>query len=299
METQIPYLGGSFGAMLLTAPGVLAEYARLLLLPVPLAAEYEVTTVVNPTDWRLLAAAAVLLPLAGLLAASARRSAGVALAAGWTLLTLLPVSHLVPIANPVAERFLYAPAVGVGLLLATGLAWVLRSSRSRSVSRWAVCVCLALGGSSAALTAARNHVWLTERTLYRDTLRKCATSQRFQVNLGEVYMEANRPVMAAAQFARALAKQGTHGPAVAAFGQCLALKPEHARAHHQIAACYTALRLYERALQHFRRALELAPKDERARRNLRELERFLERKRSQGHPRPGRAPEPASIPSAK
>ena len=318
VESRIPYLGGSFAMMLLAAPGVVADSVRLLFVPIPLAAEYDAAALARADGLRLLAAAAVLAPAAALLVAGGRRSTAVGLAGGWMFLFILPVSSVVPIANPLAERFLYGPEVGACLLLGAGFAAVLRWARAGPARTWCACVCAACGVVLAVMTMSRSGVWLTERRLYRDTLRKCPTSQRFHVNLGVVYMGAERGALAEEEFARAvvlepipaeafrrdhyraecffrlgnaLDKQKKHGTAIAAFKECLTLAPEHAMAHHQIAGAYAGLahqqskgsrtwfRLYEKSLHHFTRAAELAPRYGRARRNLREMESFLKGQR--------------------
>lgn len=40
----------------------------------------------------------------------------IALGAGWFLISYLPISNLIPIANPIAQRFLYFPGIGLALI---------------------------------------------------------------------------------------------------------------------------------------------------------------------------------------
>ena len=64
----------------------------------------------------MLLVAAVVLAYLGLIAFAVWRGARVvALGLGWFLLTLLPVSNLLPIPIPAAERFLYLPLCGIAL----------------------------------------------------------------------------------------------------------------------------------------------------------------------------------------
>jgi hypothetical protein len=119
------FWGGSRLANTATALGTVPKYVQLVLWPDVLLADYSAdaypihTTLLAPLP---IAGAAIALVLAvvGVFALPLRPRA--ALAAGWFGLGLLPVMHLVPHHELMAEHYLYLPlagvAVGVGAVFA-------------------------------------------------------------------------------------------------------------------------------------------------------------------------------------
>jgi len=293
-EATLGYLGGDRVSAVTTSAVVLCYYVRLAAMPVPLAAEYRFPTLQELGLGTAAAGGVALLLVAGLLVARARRSSGVAFGAGWWALTIAPVANLVPIANPVAERYLYAPTLGLCALLGLGFAALLRPQEDRPprLPRMGLTVCALVVALFAGLTLARNRQWRNERHIYADTIRKCRSSERFHVNLAVVLRNMGRPEQAEAEYLHALriksddadvcfqlgnlyANQGMHGSAVRAYTACLKRSPDHALAHHKIACSYTILRRYHLAVRHFREALRLGYRE--AAKNLRIVEDWLRR----------------------
>jgi protein O-mannosyl-transferase len=131
--TYAEYPGGSFGATLIGLPAIWAHDLRLLVWPWPLCADYTGYFRFGPQPWGpVLGAGAVVSAYLGLAIFAARRGARVvALGLGWFLLTLLPVSNLLPIPIPAAERFLYLPLVGIALAVAAAFGPLLERLGSR------------------------------------------------------------------------------------------------------------------------------------------------------------------------
>ncbi len=110
---------------LLLLPALLLEHARLLLFPAVLHADYWPVPVLSPADPRFLPGMALgLAALAGAAWAWRRRAPLAGVGAALLAMSLAPVAGLNPLPNPLAERYLYAPAAGAGLLLAAGLSAV-------------------------------------------------------------------------------------------------------------------------------------------------------------------------------
>ena len=123
MKTPVAYAqypGGTFGATLIGLPAIWAHDLRLLIWPWPLCADYTGYFRFGAQPWApVLLAGAMVLAYLGLIAFAARRGERVvALGLGWFLLALLPVSNLLPIPIPAAERFLYLPLCGIALAAA-------------------------------------------------------------------------------------------------------------------------------------------------------------------------------------
>ncbi len=190
MQTPVAYArypGGTFGATLIGLPAIWAHDLRLLVWPWPLCAEYTGYFRFGRQPWGPVAlAGAVVLAYLGLLAAAARRGARlVAFGLGWFLLALLPVSNLLPIPIPAAERFLYLPLCGVALAVAGAFGWLAerRPDRARPVGA-------ALAGLLVvfvALTNRRHRDWRDDQTLWLATVaanpRSCGAQSAVGGNL--------------------------------------------------------------------------------------------------------------------
>jgi protein O-mannosyl-transferase len=123
MKTPVAYArypGGTFGATLIGLPAIWAHDLRLLVWPWPLCADYTGYFRFGAQPWApVLLSSAIVLAYLGLIVFAVRRGERVvALGLGWFLLALLPVSNLLPIPIPAAERFLYLPLCGIGLAAA-------------------------------------------------------------------------------------------------------------------------------------------------------------------------------------
>jgi len=106
-ESGSEYLAGSFGATLALLPRLLVEHVRLLIFPFGLHAERTLGT--SPSiivGWVCFA------PILALTLFTLTKIRHARVSVAWFALALLPVMNFVPLANPVAERYLYMPSLG-------------------------------------------------------------------------------------------------------------------------------------------------------------------------------------------
>ncbi|MBJ6800461.1 tetratricopeptide repeat protein [Geomonas propionica] len=182
---------------LMTQFGVIATYLRLLFIPVGQNFDYD-----YPLQQTLLAPA-VLLPLAllvGLAGGGAwllfrtRGRRGMACAplalAGfgiwWFFITLSVESSVVPIDDLIFEHRAYLPSVGFFIAVVTGAFSLLplREGEPLGTSRLAIAAFALLVTVSAAAAYARNSVWETPVSLWRDNVRKSPGKPRSHFSLG-------------------------------------------------------------------------------------------------------------------
>ena len=170
MKSPVPYAeypGGTFGATLLGLPAIWAHYLHQIIWPWPLCAEYTGYFRFGRQPWPHVALALVLvLSYLALIGLAARRGwRDVALGLGWFLIALLPVSNLLPIPIPAAERFLYLPLCGLALAVA--------GSFGRLVEKGAFGVRVVLGVclvSFAVLVNLRHRDWRDDHALWLATV---------------------------------------------------------------------------------------------------------------------------------
>jgi len=150
-----------------------AHYPPQSLAPVPMGAAFVVLPVA--------AAAAVVVVRV------ARRAAlGVAI----FLLCLLPISNFAAQYHPIADRYLYAPLAGVGIIAAVLLA---RARTKFSARTSAICLLIA----SVVLLAAeytanlrRQRVWQQPESLWTDALRQYPGLAQAQLGMANVHWRA-------------------------------------------------------------------------------------------------------------
>jgi protein O-mannosyl-transferase len=168
--TYAQYAGGTFGATLVGLPAIWAHYLRLMVWPWPLSAEYTGYFQFGRQPWLPVAlASAMVLAYLALIGLAVRRGAReVALGLGWFLVALLPVSNLLPIPIPAAERFLYLPLCGIALAVAGTFARLVGEGGRRA--RLASTVLGAWLALFAVLTNLRHRDWRDDHALWLATV---------------------------------------------------------------------------------------------------------------------------------
>lgn len=153
INNEKPGLGGSLGQAVLMQPRILALYPQLIALPVNLSADYGGESI------RHLSLAVALMALAGIAAAgwlAAQRDRRLVFAFAMLLFPLLPVSNVVPIFRPFANRYLYflmarVAAVVAGLLHAPWL--------TAHVRRWCLIASFAAVAMLGLASIQRQRIW--------------------------------------------------------------------------------------------------------------------------------------------
>ncbi len=181
------------------ALAALADYARLLVLPVGLHLERFAS---SDPPWRPVAGL-FLLGLA--LAAAWRARPEIRFWLAWAAFAYLPTSNLVPLypglPSGVAfapEHFLYLPSTGLSMALALAVAPRL-GPRALAVGLAPVLVWFAV------VLHDRARDWRDEETLYAHTLAYAPGSARVRLNLGNLHLSRGEAERAAAEFEAGLA----------------------------------------------------------------------------------------------
>jgi protein O-mannosyl-transferase len=189
--------------LLLTMLGVVPEWARLLLWPAHLAADY------SPPRIPLLAA-----PTPAVLSGVVILAGAVAIAvAGWRLrtrvatfgllwfaITIFPVSNVFVLAGVLlSERSLFLPSIGV--MLALGPIWAWTAARISTLRRPSSIVVAASAGVALAVvlmlgavkSASRSRVWRSTDTFYSQIVEDSPLSYRAQQAYGTwLFMKGRR-----------------------------------------------------------------------------------------------------------
>jgi Tfp pilus assembly protein PilF len=280
---RLSWLGGSAESNFATVVRIWTHYLKVMVFPQRLIADYSAFPVsLSFFDPRVLGALGIL----GMTAMGAwllsRWRPLIGFGALWLLVTILPVSHLIPIKEIAAEHFLYVPLFGMCLMLGAVLDGLCgprlgnQASRPRLREGVVYAVVVALLTTATARVIDRNRDWVDEETFWTVTSRAVPGSARAHYNLAGVYLQQRRAEEAKREFTATLSIVPRHVDALAGlgeiayrggqYGQALgyAMQAEDAnprsfRVKHLLGWIFLALEKPVEAEKHFKQAAELRP----------------------------------------
>ncbi|MDD2239753.1 MAG: tetratricopeptide repeat protein [Kiritimatiellae bacterium] len=253
LPTDMQALGGSWNGESLqfpetvwSIPALWGRTVRFLLVPWPL----NVTPYFEPVasigsgrfwGWGLFLAAC----LVGVWRLH-RSTPWLAFGVAWIVLLFLPVSNLLPLLHPVADRYLYPMAPGLAVALAWGIARVPRLARPWLLAGLAVLL--------AGLVMVRIGEWESGERLWRTAYSRNPRSGTAATWMGLLHDEAGDPVGAREWYARAVeanpyevaawinwgvleGKRGQWAESERLLRQAMAVRPESASARANLATC--------------------------------------------------------------
>jgi len=200
--SRLEYWGGSFYLNFLTVIRVHAWYLKQLLFPTPIAqylGAFDVSTTIF--DWSFAVSLLVVGSAigAGLLLLNRQRLMAFAILAYFVL--LLPVSHIIPHHELLADHYLYLPMMAFGLLVALVVRRL--TDVSDVVGKVGYLIVAAAVIALAVTTILHNRTWKNERTLWTANYKAVPNSPRAALNLGDTYQNSE-PEKAEVLFKRAL-----------------------------------------------------------------------------------------------
>jgi tetratricopeptide (TPR) repeat protein len=237
---------------LLTELGVIFRYLRLSVWPHRLCFDYYGPTA---TTWSSILPSA--LAMAILLVASVwawKANSVWGFLSAWFFLILAPTSSFFPLDSPMYEHRMYLSLAAV-VAVATvggfelGRNLLSRQPQTRRVLEWGGTGALVL--VLAILTIQRNRDYISEMTIWQDTVEKCPNNPRAHYNLGFP-----------------LAQLGRLPEAIGHWEQALRLKPDYAEAHNNLGAAFMTQGRLPEAIGHYEQSLQINPQNAEAQYNL-------------------------------
>jgi protein O-mannosyl-transferase len=233
------------GKRCITALWVQCLYLSKALVPITLSADYsykQIRLVMGLDDWRAWAG----LVLAGCALYLAWRKPVFRPAVFAYAILFSPTANLVfPIGTMMGERLLYAPSLGLALLLAILLA------RSRYWKPLLIAVALVF----AARTAVRNLDWLNSKRFSEKLVKTSPDSAKSHYSIGVE-----------------LAGDGDDIRAIQAYDRAIEIFPAYAEAYRNRGNALARLGRRDEAIASYRQCLRFDPTDFAANSNLKELE---------------------------
>ena len=283
------FVGGKPFYTMLTMATVFVDYVRMLFVPVGLRARYLVQPVLSVTHPGAWCAVAAILVLVVLGIARIRKSPGVSFSILWFLITLLPVSNIIPLSTLKADRYLYLPSVGFCMLIALFFRRIGVYAARGTVPRWRArtaqaCFSIVLVAFSV-LTIRRNADWKDSITIWNVDLEAYPQSVFALNNLGLAYADLGDNDKAVRYFESALQIMPDFSEAYANLGnvyfdqnkfedsercykKALSLEPRMIGLHNSLGMVYERLGRYDEAVGAYRQCLTLDPNHAEAHANL-------------------------------
>lgn len=244
---------GSAGATSEIMPGLLSRFAdniyiiprylATIIWPPAISIRYNI-----PDDLYLLALPlliswiTILISLGWLL--SKGRSQATLFGLAWLAAFWLPTSGIIPFPSaPMADRYMYLPAIGIWLIIADQA--VRLFSTSTVTRRYGYLIAVSVLVTLSTMTIKRNQVWKNDVTLFSDYVVKYPQEAMGHHNLGTAYLD----------LANDLEK------AEYEFQKVLAINPEFPRLHTQMGYVRLLKEDYKGALVHYDEAVKQDPLD--------------------------------------
>lgn len=251
-------LGATGSQAAMTAFAVILEYARLLVWPVRLSADYsynQIPLVTSALDPRFLGGVAIAAASVAGIVVLWRWSPIAALGLALLAATFSVVSNLVvTIGTICAERLMYLPSAGAAIAAGAGAAMLMGTPPvRRRLVVGAIAAVIVLGG---ARTWARNQDWQNERTLWSSALDVAPASARVQSEYGRVVMaEADEEAQAGrtADAERHYAEAQTH------FETALKIYPSYSPPMDGLATILASHQRYDEAIVLYEKAVKVWP----------------------------------------
>ncbi|HEX3876769.1 MAG TPA: tetratricopeptide repeat protein, partial [Bryobacteraceae bacterium] len=234
--------------------------------------------------WEVAGSAAILIGLTWLALQQRYKRAYFTVGWFWYLAMLLPVIGLVQVGSQSrADRYMYLPMAGIGLIVAWG-GWELLERRPQW-KRAAPALAVAAIVACAVVTWIQLGYWSGTEPLFQHALAVTERNAVAHLKLAELYLEQNRfdearghaveaarldPVSAEARLdlGTALAKLGRNGEAVSEFRNAVTLQPENARTHLELSMELPRVGQAGEALREARVAVQLGGDDAISHNNL-------------------------------
>jgi tetratricopeptide (TPR) repeat protein len=276
---------GSLWERIIYLPVLFFNYIKLILFPLVLNADYVFS---YPSRFFEIYNMVAFLLSAGLIIFSFwiyKRIRVISFGIWWFFITLLPVYNIIPLFNPLAERYLYIPLFGFCLVVAATMSMAAKRMPGKMITVFTLLVVFIIVIFYATITINRNRDWRDGYSLWTQTLKTSPDSVKAHGNLARVYMDRGLVEKSLREIKKTiglnpkgykayynlgvlLAKQGLFADAVRAYKKAIEKNPAYDNAHFNLANLYKEQNMLAEAAQEYQKTVQLDGQDVEARNNL-------------------------------
>jgi tetratricopeptide (TPR) repeat protein len=157
-------------------------------------------------------------------------------------LALFVESSVFPIREMMVEYRVYMSGAGAFLALGTGAFLLLERLKQKAMRKIVISLLVVIPLVLSTASYARNSVWKSEISLWKDVVRKSPGKSRGHYNLGMLYQD-----------------KGLLDETIEHYRIALKLEPNHIKANYNLAIAYLDKGFYYNAIEYYRIALRLEP----------------------------------------
>jgi protein O-mannosyl-transferase len=267
----------SFSSRIANALVSFVTYLEKTFWPYDLAAFYAFPD--QPPVWQVLGVALVIIVISAVVIAAVKRLPYLLVGWLWYTITLIPVLGIIPIVNVsaslIADRYTYLPSIGIGIMLAWGVPFFIKSEDMRKKILFPAGIAILV--ILSVLTWRQCGYWKNSMELVNHTLQVTKDNYLAHMIRGKAYYvlgqyqraiadcdEAIRlkPDFAAAYFSRGVAYDnlGQYQSAIADYSETIRLKPDYVPAYKNRGLDYGKyLGQYKNAIEDFNTIIKLQP----------------------------------------
>ena len=238
---QKEYYGDSVLVTFLTVGKIIVHYIKLLLFPVNLIADYSYDAFPLASsffEWSTLFSFILLFLILCIILKMLSKNRWIAFGGIWFFITLLPVCHIIPHHELLAEHYLYLPSYGFCLIAALLFTSQLENNRHSAFIYFSL-FCIIVLFSLRIID--RNRDWKDGMTLWNKTVKSVPRCARAQNNLGAEHIKSG---------------DGDYKEAMPHLEAALQIKPDYAEAYNNLGLVYKEQGFYDQATQSFAKAIK-------------------------------------------
>lgn len=269
VESKFNYIGGSLFISLLTTTVILVKYLLLIIFPMKLSVDYPISPISSLFNVQFLISLLVIILMLFVIFRLWKRNREASFFLAWFFITLIPTMNLVPILNPMAERYLYLPLIGICGFIGSLLITLEKKNQRLSLIFLLIIIFLFM-----LRTFIRNFDWRNDIILAKKTIQTMPNSAKSHYNLGCYYLSANVLSQAEEEFQKAIEidknfvpaynnlgviymKLSQRNKALEYFFKALDIEPTYIKAAFGIGNVYYNIGEYNKAIQYYHLALQL------------------------------------------
>jgi Flp pilus assembly protein TadD len=228
----------SLESRLANAPVAFVTYLKKTFWPHDMAFLYPFSE--HLPIWQVMGAALLIILISAAVIATVKRLPYFFVGWLWYAITILPVIGIIQVGDPMADRYIYLPSIGIAIMLAWGVPSFIKKEEIRKKILFpAGIIILAI---LAVLTEQQCGYWKNSTALFNHALQVTKDNYLAYNARGVVY-----------------AKFGQYQQAIEDFNEAIRLQPVYANAYYNRGLAYAISGQYQRAIDDYNEEIRLQP----------------------------------------
>jgi protein O-mannosyl-transferase len=223
---------------IINAPVSFVAYLERIFWPHDLAVFYPLVN--QLPAWQVLGTTLLIIVISAAIIIAVKRLPYLFTGWFWYAISILPVIGIIPVGDPMADRYIYLPSIGIAIIVAWGVPSLIKSEEMRKIILFpagiAVLVILSI------LTWQQCAYWKNSIELFSHSLQVTKNNYRVYHIRGVAYGKLD-------QYQRAIED----------FNKAIELKPGYLTARYNRGVAYGKIGQYQRAIDEFNEAIRLNP----------------------------------------